>query len=273
MNNLNSDIIKFIKKNTEIKTVKTYDDFESFYHVVEDNTPNNKELRMIKRYLSNSKNANNILDIGSAGGRLAIPLIRDGHNLWCIDKSKYQCNRLKNKLRNYNIMAKIINGDIITYSFENNLFDICFMLNSVSLYFNSLLDMEKVLENVSKSLKKNGIFIFDIMVESNEKNISTFFNEYSDEDSDSLIIREITIEDNLNCNDCTIYTIRFKNNKYDIFKEFNRELKYDLNNIIRLIDKYELEVIDTINYDNFDQVESLERLKNIENIILVCKKR
>lgn len=273
MNNLNSDIIGFIKKNTDIRVVKTYDDFESFYHVVEDNTPNNQELRVIKKYLNDSKNANNILDIGSSGGRLSIPLIKDGHNLWCIDKSKYQCNRIKKKLENYDIMAKIINEDILSYSFENNLFDICFMLNSVSLYFNSVLDMEKVLENVSKSLKKNGIFIFDIIVESNEKNISTFFNEYYDEDSNSLIVREITIDDNCNYNNCTIYTIRFKDNEYEVFKEFNRELKYDLNNIIQLIIKHELEVIEAINYDDFYQVNSIDRLENIDNIILVCKKR
>lgn len=273
MNNLNEDIIRFIKKNTEIKAVKTYDDFESFYHVVEENTPNNQELCIIKKYLNNSKNANNILDIGSAGGRLAIPLIKDGHNLWCIDKSNYQCSRIKNKLENYDIIAKIINEDILTHSFENSLFDLCFMLNSVSLYFNSLLDMEKVLENVSKSLKKNGIFIFDIIVESNEKNISTFFNKYFDEDGNSLIIREITIDDNCNYNDCTIYTIRFKDNKYEVFKEFNKELKYDLKNIIQLLNKHELEIIDTINYDNFYQVKSIERIKDIDNIILVCKKR
>ena len=108
-----------------------------------------------KRYIKNSKNKK-VLDLGCGGGNNIKFLAEEKYNIYGIDSSetaikltKNQCNK---KYRN-----QIILGDFKNLPYKNNFFDL--IIDRMSITHNSEKDIELIINEVWRVMKKDAIFI------------------------------------------------------------------------------------------------------------------
>jgi len=118
----------------------------------------NTEKKIFNKYINKEAN---ILDIGCGAGRVSVGLYQDEYkHLFGIDICEQLIEKARNivKERNYNIIYKCNNATQI--EFENDFFD------AVIFSFNGLVlipgreNRKRVLQEVNRVLKKQGIFIF-----------------------------------------------------------------------------------------------------------------
>lgn len=96
------------------------------------------------------------------------------------DLSKFLISEAKENLRNakeINLHVKFLIKDMRSFNFKNS-FDIAVNIFTSFGYFENDLENFSVIENVSRSLKKNGYFLFDFLNKTYlEKNLVPFSKE------------------------------------------------------------------------------------------------
>ena len=108
-----------------------------------------------KRYVKKSKNKK-VLDLGCGGGNNIKFLAEENYNIHGIDSSKTAVEltkkQCKKKYRN-----QIILGDFKNLPYKNNFFDL--IIDRMSITHNSEKDIEVIINEVWRVMKKNAIFI------------------------------------------------------------------------------------------------------------------
>ncbi len=105
-----------------------------------------------------------ILDLAGGTGRLTVELAKAGHNVTCLDQSEGMIAKLNGKIRSLpNDTAcriKTVLGDMSSFNFEEK-FDLIICADA---FFHNLTSDEQLncLNSVSKSLAKDGRFVFNI---------------------------------------------------------------------------------------------------------------
>lgn len=143
--------------NNFILNQKLFFDKESSWYSSQDSIPDfvKKRLRRIVRTSSKYMNVNdniNVLDVGSGSGVL-IRYIEDffiNPNIIALDLSERQLKTLRE--RHKRVIA--LQGDITTFT-SSNRFDLIYC----NACFGNFIDQKKVMENISKLLADNGIFV------------------------------------------------------------------------------------------------------------------
>lgn len=111
-----------------------------------------------------------ILELGSGSGRLLLPLVRDGHTVWGIDRSLAMLRRCQARLRYLNAQARarvhILQGDFRELPLGDKLpgrfpLIICPFNSFMHLYTRQ--DVERCLGEVRRLLAEDGLFAFDII--------------------------------------------------------------------------------------------------------------
>jgi len=106
-----------------------------------------------------------VLELCCGTGRLTIPLKEKGINISGVDYTESMLNEAKRKAADKNLSIDFILGDMKNLIFphrEHKEFDMIFIpFNSLQNTY-SIEDVSKVFSSVSKYLKKDGIFAFDI---------------------------------------------------------------------------------------------------------------
>ncbi len=101
-----------------------------------------------------------ILDVGCGTGRHAIELTKRGYNITGIDLSESQLRRAREKAESINLKIDFQRHDARHLPF-NNEFDVAIMICEGGFPLMETDEMNyKILKSVTKSLKKNGKFIF-----------------------------------------------------------------------------------------------------------------
>ena len=135
-----------------------------------------KELGFILRNID-KKQALNILDIGGGRGRIAMPLLKNGHDIYIVDINKEAIDKLPNIK---NLRKNCV--DFMKFRTSEH-FDLSLMIES--LYY--MPDIKKVFQLVNKILKLNGVLIFTCVNKSSfrynirklkDKNISNYNDLY-----------------------------------------------------------------------------------------------
>lgn len=137
-------------------------------------------------------NGKKVLDIGSGTGVDAVFFKDKRLDVTCIDPSEEMVKRCQQK------GLKVIQGYFEDYPFQENSFDGIW----ASASFIHLMRNEVVvaLEKVKKILKPNGIFYIslaegdsEVFIEGPEEGFARFFNLYSKEEADKLLLTRFAI--------------------------------------------------------------------------------
>ncbi|WP_176087282.1 class I SAM-dependent methyltransferase [Virgibacillus dokdonensis] len=119
-----------------------------------------EEIEGIKKLLCMSEKSV-ILDLGSGNGRIAMPLAKEGHNLFCLDGSKtaIESGKTISAQQNMNNINWIL-SEMADMSFNNDMFD--FIINiSTALGYVSEYEDRIALKKVFKYLKQGGKLLIE----------------------------------------------------------------------------------------------------------------
>jgi SAM-dependent methyltransferase len=136
--------------------VNNYDSVADIYDVY------NQADYDINFYINRYKNfKGRAIELMAGTGRLAIPLLKSGIDLDCLDISNNLLTKLIEKAERYNLNPKIYNSDIRNLQLEN-LYDL------IIIGFNSLSEIideherESILKSIYNNLNTNGEFVFSL---------------------------------------------------------------------------------------------------------------
>jgi len=113
-----------------------------------------------------------ILDLGCGPGLYTERLAENGHSLTGVDFSENSISHASNQAKKKNLNIDYLCQDYLALESEDK-FDLIMLIYTD---FGVLIpsDREKLLKNIHKALKTNGIFIFDVI---NNKNLEQKFQE------------------------------------------------------------------------------------------------
>lgn len=144
-----------------------------------------------------------VLDLGSATGRLALPLARDGHEVWAVDRSEAMLDELRRRLADE---APEVRGRIRTVraSLADFRLDRTFGLVMVAMNTLQVLlepaERRRCFRRIAGHLAPRGELVFDVALPDREEIASSVGVEreglsYSDPESGSRIAQSAWYED------------------------------------------------------------------------------
>ena len=98
-----------------------------------------------------------VLDLGCGGGNNAKYFAENGFNYYGIDGSSSAIKVCKNRFKKWNLKGNFVQGDFLELPYEDNCFDL--IVDRESTYANKLKDLNKIIEQIHKKLKKNGLYL------------------------------------------------------------------------------------------------------------------
>jgi len=146
------------KNNNEI-----FDKFAIYYDQIYHDKSYAKEVNFIVKTLKKygKKNIQNILDLGCGTGSHSVLLAKKGFSITGIDRSKQALDIARAKFNANNQKGKFLRKDFKNFQL-NSKADACISLFCSMCYLENLDDFQKALKSIRHSLKKGGLFIFDI---------------------------------------------------------------------------------------------------------------
>ena len=130
--------------------------------VVEDSSITEKEVNLFTEILK-PKNEAVILDLACGQGRHIIKLARRGYtNLFGLDRSHYLIQRAKKIANEEGLTISFKEGDARKLPYPIDTFDYVLILGNSFGYFENLEDDIKILSEVFRVLKPNGLFLIDV---------------------------------------------------------------------------------------------------------------
>lgn len=148
--------------NKEIKQAKEYYNsdinLETYSDAVDKITLWNSENIIFNKYIDKN---NKILDLGCGAGRTTINLYKQGfNNIIGLDIADNLIKYAKEYCKNNNLNTKFVVGDASNLEYKDNTFDsVIFSFNGITCIPGSK-NRNKVLKEIYRVLKPNGIFIF-----------------------------------------------------------------------------------------------------------------
>lgn len=122
----------------------------------------NQSIYDIDFYIKRYKNfKGRAIELMAGTGRLAIPLLKAGINLDCLDISSNLLAKLTEKAKKYNLNTKIYNSDIRKFVLENVYDLIIIGFNSLSEIIDEN-DCELIFQSIYSNLSRNGEFVFSL---------------------------------------------------------------------------------------------------------------
>ena len=172
--------VKENKKNKVQKSFGPVDNFENYLipdwwkrifnsmylktdgDVVEDENITKEEVSIFTQILKFDKNAI-ILDLACGQGRHTLELAKRGYtNLYGLDRSRYLIKRAKRIADRERLSVNFKEGDARKLPYPTDTFDFVLILGNSFGYFENLEDDTKILKEVFRVLKPNGLFFIDV---------------------------------------------------------------------------------------------------------------
>lgn len=184
-------------------------------------------LNLIQRYVPLKTNAK-VLDVCCGAGRHSLELARRGYDVTGFDLSSYlisQANESLSGAKETNLQVEFMIKDMKDFNFSN-VFDMAINVFTSFGYFETDEENFKVFENVHKSVKQGGYFVFDYINTDNLK--KTLVSKSEDEYDGVKIIQKRYI-----VNDFVYKDIFIGDDKYtEMLKLYNTD---DINAIFKTI--------------------------------------
>ena len=129
----------------------------NYYNLFYKDKDYEKEAKCIhKKLIKHNVSGQNLLELGCGTGKHAITFSKLGYKIIGVEQSESMIKSLE-KVDNFECMQ----GDIRKINFKDK-FDSVISLFHVLSYQVSNKSLESVFKNVNISLKKNGLFLFDV---------------------------------------------------------------------------------------------------------------
>ena len=151
----------------------------------------------VEFYVSLSRDRDWVLDIGCGTGRIAIPVVKQGSKVVCLDFSRKIIQIAKSKARVESADSQIgfVRCDMKKFRL-NKRFDLIIVPYRTFLALVSLEEQKRTLRNIREHLTDEGLFVFNVFVP-NLRLIASYvprwrlYRECFDEKEESLKIYEI----------------------------------------------------------------------------------
>ena len=138
-----------------MKVDTSFEDYAAYYDLIYKDKDYKKEVDFIEEIFGESK-PKKILEVGCGTGSYTRILLDRGYKVTAVDVSGDML-----KIASEKCDCKFIKGDIRDITL-NEKFDTCIAMFAVMGYITENAEIIKVLNNIRKHLKPNGIFVFDV---------------------------------------------------------------------------------------------------------------
>lgn len=213
-----------------------YKRFSDFYDQLVFDIDYNKYSNNIIEILSKNGIQNGqLLEIACGTGNLTEQLAKnEDFNILAFDYSSEMLNHAFTKLIDFE-NVNIVLQDMYKFNYELYEFDAVITLLDVINYITKKEKLEELFTNIYKSLKKDGVFIFDL--NSRYKLLEVLGNNhYIYEKDDIFYTWENQLEDNLIYFNLNFFIKDAKNNSYERFTEEQVERYYSIEEIIEILE-------------------------------------
>jgi len=139
-----------------------YDTF-SIYYDLRANLSLKKEQVGYVHSLSQNRINLNLLDLACGTGNLSVEFAQLGYNVTGIDMSEKMLSIAEKKAEEKLLKIKFVNQTFQTFNYPSNEFDIVICSSFALNYILEEDDLIKAFCDIYRTLRKNGIFIFDMV--------------------------------------------------------------------------------------------------------------
>lgn len=146
----------------------------------------------------------NILELGCGSGRIIYPMLKHRINMTGVDLSRDMLNICEAKCSELENKPKLIHGDMCTYASPDT-YDIVILTETSLCLVSDQDDRVKLFNNVYKSLKNGGVFVFNYNDNELEKTIETHPYYYFNPIERSFCIVNEKYDDNRKVYNVNIY--------------------------------------------------------------------
>lgn len=226
-----------------------------YNHIFYSNDKTEKVVEKLSGWSGGWNKNTKILDVGCGTG-VHLSCIKKTlglENVFGLDTSKEMLEECPKNIQ-------LFCGDLKEYEEEN--FDVIYSIFHVVNHITTEKELASFFFEVSKRLKKNGIFIFDayngyVVLKSALRETKTTKDEFT------VFLSPNLQERNLELN----YTILVKN-EYSFFQRINAFMWF-VEDFKKYLNENEFDILKTINYSNFQE----ETEDNCFKLYFVCRKR
>ncbi|HMS64029.1 MAG TPA: class I SAM-dependent methyltransferase [Ignavibacteria bacterium] len=207
-----------------------------FYDIVYDKILDKSGLKF---YLKEIAEANGpVLEIGAGTGRIFVPALKNGADIYGIDQSNLMLDKLRSKI-NEKDKERIFLSDVRELSLKKR-FNLIIAPFRIFQHLLSIEDQLTALNKIYDHLEDGGKFIFDVFVPNLEKinservNVPEFDGEY---ETGKRLQRSVTIKNNyieqiLDITFKFIWDENGEENKSEAYFPFRYFFRYELENLI-----------------------------------------
>ncbi len=247
---------------------KIFKNYAKYYDLIYKNKNYSKETKYIHNLLKLNKSKKKILEIGCGTGGHAICLSRYNYKIFGIDMSDSMIKIAKNKKYDNNKL-KFKTLDVLKLNHKNRYDTIISMFHVIN-YLTTKKKIIKAFQNINKSLKNNGLLLFDFWYAPAVRKKQLVKRSNSFENKNFFLIRKVTPK---------LYkkNIAKINIKLSLKNKINHQIKnFSEDHKVRYFEMEELKKF--LNISGFNIVNSYEWLKknrpNVSNwsALIVAKK-
>jgi len=207
-----------------------------------------------------------ICDLGCGTGNISLPLAQKGYSVIGVDLSEAMLEVAQKKEANIDVNVQWLQQDMLDLKLpfqQDVILSLCDSLN----YILEEEDLLEVFNRVYQALREDGLFIFDLntLYKFEEVLKDHVFVEHS---TDVTYVWEnhYNEEKRINEYDVTFF-IREKDGRYEKVQEFHEQRGYEIDQIKRLLNYADLELVDI-----FEATTFLYPHEESERIYFIAKK-
>ena len=214
-----------------------YNDLASVYDKLMEDMPYKEWADFIlKIFEKENKRVKNLLDLGSGTGSISSLLSKAGIMVTNLDFSEEMLEKARVKYAEAGISGEFVNKDIRDLDFTN-LYDCAISTFDTLNYFLEENEMEDIFKRVYKSLKDEGLFIFD-MNTLHKFQVILGREVYTYNTEELVYIWENDFNNNTEILEIDLsFFLKMEEGKYSRFNEYHVQKYYSINDTVKLLEK------------------------------------
>jgi ubiquinone/menaquinone biosynthesis C-methylase UbiE len=248
--------------------MSSYNHFADVYDILTTNVDYKVRSEYISGFFIEQGISNGtILDLACGTGSMSLEFAKMGYDIIGVDLSQQMLTIAQSKLSQADCNFSLINSKIQDFSLVDGVDGCICCLDSIN-HLNSINEIFDCFKNVFLSLKKGGIFVFDVNTIYKHKNILAN-NTFVFDEEDFYLVWENEYDENSSDNEVRILLDLFLYNgkNYDRFSEEFYEKAYDIQLLKKIILDTGFEIIGI-----YSELSKSNPKEDDERIYFVCKK-
>lgn len=215
----------------------------------------------------NNSPGRKILDLGCGTGKITLLLAQKGFSLLGVDKSIEMLSQAEQRFRAYNLNIPLFRQDIRNFSLPEKVDVVISTFDTLNYCVNNY-ELEQVLKNIYKVLKKDGLLIFDLntdyyLQEELGNNIFT----YNTEELSYIWENEYDDKEKLTYMNITFFSLDTKTGQYNRFVEHHIQRDYQIEEVKKILQGIGFQIINV-----YGKLKTCPPSKKDKKIFYIAKK-